>query len=407
MLRSLLNNAPHLALSLVALALALLGVVMVFSASLAECFSVGLPPYHYAIRQLAFAGAGGAIALLVYRLVPISAWTGKLTIVFWLFCLVLMVAVAFSGENVNGATRWLDLGAFQLQPSEFMKIAVVLMVSRTCANWLDEFITPQAAALQIVIACGVPLGFMALAQSDLGTSVVCAIGVLSALLFAGVSSRILAPIVGVGVTAVTALTLLVPYRRRRLELMLNPWNDGQNGLGDGYQMAQSFKTIAEGGLTGLGLGASHQTFGFLPECHTDFIFAVIAAELGWFGCVFVVILFLCLLCLGLRLARQATSTFGYVVTAALTVMIVFQAFLNMACVMGAFPLTGKPLPLVSYGGSSMISTMFLLGIVLSSWRESHVSEREYRRRRENLRVLRVERNGPPPSGKGERRQGKP
>ena len=214
---------------------------------------------------------------------------------------------------------------------------------------------------------------------------------LTALLFAGAALRVLAGIVGAGASAVLALTLLVPYRRRRVELMIDPWNDGMNGLGDGYQLAQSYKTIAEGGLAGLGLGNSHQTFGYLPECHTDFIFAIVAGELGMPGAMFVTLLFLCLLYLGLHLARQAANSFGSIAASALTVMIVFQAYLNMACVIGVFPLTGKPLPMISYGGSSMISTMLLLGIVLSCWREPRVSESEYRKRRENLRVVKADR----------------
>ena len=199
-------------------------------------------------------------------------------------------------------------------------------------------------------------------------------------------------VIGCLVVFALGATVFSSYRGDRF-LYLNPWNDGENGYGRGYQIIHSYYAFAEGGIFGTGLGNSREKYLYLPESETDFIYAIIGEELGLIGAVAIIIVWLVLLWAGMRIARAATDDFGAMISGALTIMLVFQAFLNIGCVIGVFPTTGKPLPFISSGGSSLIASFMMIGLILSV-SEDTGGRSVYEGRRDDLRVVR--------GGRGER-----
>ncbi|MDR3846158.1 MAG: FtsW/RodA/SpoVE family cell cycle protein, partial [Eggerthellaceae bacterium] len=183
-----------------------------------------------------------------------------------------------------------------------------------------------------------------------------------------------------------AAMFLVGYRADRW-VFLNPWNDGDGGYGDGYQIIRSYYAFAEGGLFGVGLGNSHEKFLYLFSSESDFIFAIIGEELGLIGAMVVVALFVVFLYGGYCIAKDASTNYGMLIAGALTTMLVAQAFINILCVIGFFPITGKPLPFISSGGSSLISSLLIVGIILSVSFTSEPAETPYQERREKLHVV--------------------
>ena len=212
---------------------------------------------------------------------------------------------------------------------------------------------------------------------------ICCIGLFSVVVLSGLSGRAIAVLVGLGVALGFIAVLSKSYRADRLGSFADPWADAQ---GTGYQLVHSFKALASGGLLGAGIGNSYEKLQYLPEAETDFIFAIIGEELGLVGALLVIIAFLVFMRGGFLIASQASTPFGSLLAAGLTVMIVFQAFLNISCVVGLFPTTGKPLPFISSGGSSLLSSLALVGVLLSISFDSN-NEGEYRQRRDNLQVV--------------------
>ena len=212
---------------------------------------------------------------------------------------------------------------------------------------------------------------------------ICCIGLFSVVVLSGLSGRATAVLVGLGIVFGLIAVLSKSYRADRLGSFADPWADAQ---GTGYQLVHSFKALASGGLLGAGIGNSYEKLQYLPEAETDFIFAIIGEELGLVGVLLVIIAFLVFMRGGFLIASQASTPFGSLLAAGLTVMIVFQAFLNISCVVGLFPTTGKPLPFISSGGSSLLSSLALVGVLLSISFDSN-NEGEYRQRRDNLQVV--------------------
>lgn len=375
--------APRLMVGLSTLALVILGLVMVYSSSSITAFVEQGDSTGEAIKQVAFVVIGLVFAVGAVLFAKHDVLRGFGGTIFWGICVVLLAITALMGTVGLGAKRWLIIGPISIQISEFAKIAFVLMAARIAEDYRNAEIDMVEAFKQAAIYIIVPLGFLFVTQSDLGTTLICCVGLFIVLVLSGLSGRAIAGVFIVGAILILIAILISSYRSDRLFNFLDPWADEQ---GTGYQLIHSYKALAAGGIFGVGIGNSYEKLQYLPEAETDFIFAIIGEEMGLIGAIIVIVAFLVFLRGGFLIASQSKSMFSGFVAAGLTTMVVFQAFLNIACVIGLFPTTGKPLPFISSGGSSMISSLLLVGIILAISFDSH-NEDEYRQRRENLHVV--------------------
>lgn len=367
--------------------LVIIGIVMVYSVTSADLASKGASPYKDVVSQIAYALIGIICAVLIWRFFPYEIWGGRITWIIWGGCMVLLVLTFAIGTEINGAKRWLYIGPIGMQPSEFVKVALLLMTIRILNDLHQGFIETKAAIVQGFLFVIIPLGFLYATQSDLGTTLICFIGIFAVMWIAGINSRIMA-LIGVVVVVLGAIAIFGSSYRSNRFVYLDPWNDGQGGRGDGYNIIRAYYALAEGGLFGVGIGNSHEKYQYLFASESDFIFAIIGEELGLVGALLVIGLFLLVLYCGLRITACAPTVLGTMIAGGCTIMMVFQAFLNIGCSIGVFPTTGKPLPFISSGGTSMISSLVLVGLVLSVERAEETSK-EYERNRSRLRVVTV------------------
>ena len=290
----------------------------------------------------------------------------ELAVVFYPVALLLLAAVLVVGQNVKGAQAWFGFGPFQLQPSEPAKLALIIEVSSYLSNRRAD-LTPKRVAMALVIA-GMPMGLIML-QPDLGTVLVLVVVTLTLLAVAGTKARYLVALLVLGVVSTIGVLnsdLLEQYQRDRLLVFIERSSDRDSGLAESYNVDQSETAISLGGLTGRGWGKGPQTQeGRVPEQQTDFIFTVVGEELGFIGGSAVLALFLVLSVRVLRVAQLAREDFGTLLCCGVLAMIMFQVFENVGMSMRITPVTGIPLPFLSYGGSSMLTTCAGIGIVLS------------------------------------------
>jgi cell division protein FtsW len=358
-LRKFAHVDPMLLMAVVGLLA--LGTVMIFSASsLAAADHFGDSAY-YLKRHLTWTLLGGVLFCVVFlinhRVLRSLALPGLIGI----GVLLLITAVTSLGVEAKHATRWLSLGGFTFQPSEFAKPIIVIYVARYIAKKGTDLGDLKRGLLPLLLTVGAVL-VLILKQPDFGTAVALA-AVVFIMLFVGQARW--THLVGLaGMAAVGGYFLIhgAVYRQRRLLAFLDPWKDPR---GSGFQIIQSFIAFQQGGLQGQGLGDGTQKLLYLPEAHTDFIFSVIAEELGLLGCLLVITLFGVIVVQGLRLAIRIQDTFASQVALGLTALIGIQGLLNMAVVMSLVPTKGLTLPLVSYGGSSLIATLLSVAVLLS------------------------------------------
>jgi cell division protein FtsW len=342
------------------LLLVCISVVMVYSASAVMAMESKQAPYYYLFKQAAWALLGLCFVPIVMRIdyrnyrQPVVIWT-MLAVV----CAAL-VAVLF-GRPVNGASRWLGLGPLGVQPSELAKIAVILCTAALLEQRLERIDdvgysqTPIGPTVGLIVV-------LILAEPDLGTAVavlmICAVMVFAA----GLNYAYLAALLLTALPAGYVLIATSEYRMKRVQSFLNPYSDP---LGDGYQMIQSMIAVGTGGITGRGLMNGVQKLFFLPEPHNDFIYSVIAEELGLIGATVVLACFAVIIWRGLHAAMRAPDRFGAFLAIGLTTMIGFQAFFNISVVLGLAPTKGIPLPFVSAGGSSLLINMIGMAVLLN------------------------------------------
>jgi cell division protein FtsW len=354
-----------LLLALVAV-LTLIGLVMVLSASsVTALYEYGSSWYHFK-RQLIWVALGTTAMVVVMR-VDYHRWR-RFTMPLLLCSGVLMalVMVPGLGVNVNGSSRWLGYGFARIQPSELAKLAVLLFTADLLARRSDK-VDDWRVTLKPVLVVSGGFAVLLMAQPNLGTTILLASIVFVMLFVSGVALKPLVASFTVAGTAAALLAVVEPYRRRRLLGFINPWKDSQN---TGYQTIQSQVGIARGGITGSGLGQSRAKWGFLPFAHTDFIFAIIAEELGLIGALLVIALFVALGVAGIVTALRAPDQYGMLLATGITAWILVQAFVNVGAVVGVLPITGVPLPFVSFGGSSLVVTMAAVGLLLSVARQA-------------------------------------
>jgi rod shape determining protein RodA len=369
---SALRQADWLLLSTV-LALTVLGTVLIWSATEPLLIRQGANPHGFLLKQLLNIALG-----LVLMLVVSSLDSRQLRlyapILYGLSCLGLIAVLTPLGSIVNGARSWISLGAgFQIEPSEFAKLAIIVTSAMLLSDLRSGAARPGTrAVLKTVGIAAFPI-LLVVAEPDLGVVIVLVLLVAGLIALSGVRLRWLATMVAGAVLlvfAVARLHLLKAYQVGRLTSFLNPSADPR---GTGYSAAQSKIAIGSGGLHGTGLFHSQMIAGnFVPEQHTDFIFAVVGNELGLVGSMLVLALLALLMTCALRIATRAEDQFGMLIASGIAIWFAVQAFVNIGMTMGIMPVTGLPLPFVSYGGSAMFADMIAVGLLQSVRRPRNV-----------------------------------
>jgi cell division protein FtsW len=379
------------------LALVAIGVVMVYSASSVRALLSSNDPARYGIAQAVFAAIGlSAMVVLsridfrVYRYFAIPAYVGALV----LLALVLVPSIGF---EAGGSRRWLQLPVIGIfQPAEVAKLAIILYL----AHWLDRR-GRAAHGLRgglIPFALLVAPGFLLIAvEPDLGTAGIYAVAAMSVFFMSGASLIGLVAMAGAVAAAAFVFISQTPYQLARITTFLDPERDP---LGAGYNAMQALMALAMGGLAGVGLGASRQKYLYLPAPSTDFIYAIIGEEWGLIGTLIVLVLFLVIAWQGYRIAVHAPDTFSGLLAAGITTWLVVQAVINMMVVTALWPVTGVPLPFISYGGTALIINLVAVGILLSISREAQTGSvfdalRDLRRRDRRAHLPRVGRRAGP------------
>ncbi len=395
--------APLKWMLIVAGVLIVIGVINVYSATYYMNIKLGASPYVYLKNHLIYLGLG-AVAALGAAFTPKSLIRGFR----WLWAgavLFMLLVVMFAGVNVNGATRWMALGSFTLQPSEFAKVAGIMWAAYYLAKHvkageeitlIKRFLRPfchfsdrkkKANTFRSMLAYFAPLylplamAVLVIKQPDMGTAGM--ILIFPVLLYVVAGLPLGEMILGAGATVVlfTVLVIAEPYRMERVEVFLDPFAQAQ---GKGYQVVQSIIAVGSGGLWGQSLGEGMAKFFYLPEQYTDFAFAVFSQEFGFFGSAFLLTLYIAFLIFGFLTAKELKEIYAALVVYGLTMLISLQGILNIAMVIGCFPVTGVPLPFISYGGSSLLTNLIALGLIWGTTVQSLAQvDQEERRRRIN------------------------
>ena len=377
----------------------LFGCVMIYSASAPSAVAEGSHPAVYLLDQLKFALIG-IVAAVGAWFIPYRVWLGRAANAVWFLGMALVVLTMFSGTGGDtwGAQRWLVLGPISLQSSEFMKIAIAIVAAKIMSEYHSGILEFKEAIGKAFVLVGFPMLLILETQSDLGTTMIIFAAVIVVMWLGEVPTPIIVGLIVAAAGLAVLATVFSSYRSSRF-LYLDPWNDGKGGYGAGYQIIHSYYAFSQGGLFGVGIGNSTEKYLYLPESETDFIYSVIGEELGMFGALAVLVAFIVLGYAGLRIAYAAEDDFGCMLAGSLTVMLVVQAFLNMGSAAGLLPTTGKPLPFISSGGSSLIATFIMVGLVLSVSQGSASFSLPfgggkkgdvYEQRRDNLRVIHVD-----------------
>lgn len=334
------------------------GLVMVYSASMVTAAAEG-PSWKYAAQQGAFIALGIFGALIIARMdyrtlrsLSMASWGVLVGVLF------LTLAMGLVG---GGAKRWVAIAGMRFQPSEFMKIIMMMVVASAAAKWMRGKMPGTRFAREVAVLALIPMTLIIL-QPDFGTTAVIAMGLVTILVVAGMPIRPL--VMGVGGLGVlgAGLIMLSDYRRARVFAFFDPWSNPQ---GDGYQIIQALLAFGSGGVDGVGLSLSRQKYFYLPAAHTDFILAIIGEEFGLIGTLGVVLLLGAFVWAVFRIAMGCRDPFGKLLAASLGAMFATQSALNMGAVTSIIPITGKTLPFLSYGGSSVIATLLVVGLLIS------------------------------------------
>ena len=336
------------------------GAVMVYSASSAESLLREGDPAYY-LKRYVLLGAVGLLAVRAVSRMSLGV-VRALTPAFLALSFALTAALMLPGVGVtvNGATRWLGVGPLQFQPAELLKVALVLYAARVLATRHRRLATLAGVCRPLLLVVGAAC-LLLLEQPDMGTAIVVCMTIGAMLVAAGARARHLALIVAALVLLALVAGLAEPYRRERLTAFVNPWDDPGGG---GFQAVQAMIAIGSGGLFGVGLGESVQKIFYLPEAHTDMILAIIGEELGLIGVSGLAGLYGLVAYAGLRTAKLAHDRYAKLVAAGLTSLVLCQATLNFFAVLGLAPLTGIPLPFISYGNSNLIVLLAAVGVLL-------------------------------------------
>jgi cell division protein FtsW len=337
------------------------GIVMVLSASSVSAFAEYGDSFIFVQRQAAYAVVGVLACYLTSRM-RYDAWK-RLAGPFLMVTIAMLVLVLIPAHGIEayGSSRWFRFGPVTVQPSELAKLALVVFAAATLARKLRKIDDLRELALPLLPVSAVLWGLVML-QPDLGTTVILATTMFALLFAAGVRLRHLTVAGIVGALVGAGLVMSADYRRVRFLAFLHPWADAKSG---GYQLVQSLIALGSGGWTGVGLGASRQKWLYVPNAHTDFIFSILGEELGLIGEVVVLLAFGALIFAGIRIATRTTDVFGRLLAAGIVSWFGLQALINLGAVTGLLPVTGVPLPFLSYGGSSLVVSLAAVGVLVS------------------------------------------
>ncbi|WP_067728367.1 putative lipid II flippase FtsW [Oceanobacillus damuensis] len=341
------------------LLLAGFGIVMIYSASMVTSVVEGHESTHYLVRQSVWFGLG-MIGFIFTSLFPYKYYQ-KLMKFIILGIVILLVAVLFFGNAVNNAKSWFQIGPLSMQPAEFAKLGLIMYLASVYSKkqaYINEF---SKGVLPPLVLTAIILGLIVL-QPDIGTASIIFLIACSVIFSAGIRMKHLSILIGIGIALVL---LVVPYMvtDERLSRFTGAYQPFETPDSDGYQLIQSYLAIGVGGLTGEGLGQSVQKLGYLMEAHTDFIMAIVAEELGFLGVLSVIGMLAIIVLRGIFIARKCNDSFGSLLAIGISSMVGIQAFINLGAISGLLPITGVPLPFVSYGGSSLLIMLISMGIL--------------------------------------------
>ena len=359
---------PDYMLLSIILLLLIIGIVMVYSSSNVWANYKYADSFFYLKRQILFAGVG-VFAMLFIMNIQYNIWK-KYAKLILIICFILLIVVKIPGIGIvrGGAQSWIGIGAFSIQPSEFMKLGLIIFL----ANYVSlnqKYITSlKKGFIPVIGLVFIAFGLIML-QPDLGTGVVLVLTCVLMIFIAGAKISHFLGLSVIGLAGFVFLIISAPYRIKRITSFLNPWEDP---LGDGFQIIQSLYAIGPGGLMGVGLGESLQKYLYLPEPQTDFIFAILGEELGFIGGSITIGLFFLLFWRGIKIALEAPDQFGRFMAFGIVAMITIQVMINVSVVIGLIPVTGITLPFLSYGGSSLTLTLCSAGILLNVSRYSRI-----------------------------------
>ena len=358
------------------------GLLMVYSASSVEALHENGSATYFLFRQFMFTVVGVAALEFIARVAP-DSWFGEGTLKLALIAMmILLLAVFLVGSGSRGATRWLSIAGIQFQPSEFLKPFAIAY----SAIMLDRVFSPGGNINEFLKNMGLYLGpsiFLIFIQPDFGTILIILLTIMCMALFAGLDPKFIIGAILAGAVIIVIALVVEPYRMVRIQVLLNPWADE---YGDGYQATLAIMAFASGGLCGRGIGNSTMKYSYLPEAHNDYILAIIGEEVGFLGTLLFFLVFAMLIYSAFRIAEQATDRRGALMASGSAVILAVQFLINALGILNVFPMTGKPLPFISYGGSSIIVSLMLAGLIL---RVSHESARrdEYDCRRDSFAVM--------------------
>ena len=365
--RKLPWGSDHEAIVWLMAVLLVVGMVNVFSSTFITAENENSAPYAYLLKHLISMGIGFVLFAMSWR-VDYHKWRDWLGPVALSIAALLLFVLA-AGTVVNGAKRWIYLGAFSFQPAEFAKICSVMI-----AAYILSYRVEHKLPINILNAQYAFIAFLFVAvemEPDMGTACVI-LGIPIVMLWmAGLKTYKLQRLALVGLAAVVGMCIYQPYRLERIKVMFNPWSDAQ---GMGYQTVQSVTAIGSGGVWGMGLGQGLAKYAYLPEAHTDFAFAVFCQENGFLLTALVLLLYGAFAYYAVRIARDAYDAYGQLLAGGIMLLVVGQAVVNIAMVAGCFPVVGVPLPFISYGGTSLMMTMFSVGVLINIGRYSQAKQ---------------------------------
>lgn len=371
---------PRLVFLSCLIAICMFGLLMIYSASSVESLQENGSSWFFLYRQAIFMFIGFVLfAVIGSRLLPWPLFRSKLVWGVWFGVLVLLIAVLFVGQGAEewGASRWIDLGFFNLQPAEVAKPVIIVLTAKIFADYFEDgTIDTRAFLIQMLIMLPIPL-FLIFKEPDLGTTIIIALTVFAIAILCGLPWRVVAFVTIAAFVLGAAAIVTSPYRAKRFLAFLDPWSDPYD---TGYQATLAIMAFASGGLFGRGIGNSTMKYHYLPEAHNDYILAIIGEELGFVGTAIFVLVFVAMIIAAFYICREAPTLHAQLLASGCTIILAVQFLINVFGILGVMPMTGKPLPFVSYGGSSIIASLVLAALIFRVSVESNVETAADRRR---------------------------